>query len=444
MKLKKIAVRGLICVAVGVALCMFFSGTIENITTPKVKLIRPSRGKLSEKVELSATLVYPGAEEQRIDLPAGQTLTISRVNVRPGYAVKAGDVVMEAAVTGYEAAARQAQDDCDAALDALMEVERKNEGLALRRSEQSYADSYAALRAAARETNRRRMDMEVLLRAAKLECPDAGYPEGADAELTAAIDGYRAAEAAQEAAQVAFNRAARYGVSDEAWAYISERQTAREKLDDCTEKQLELEALNRAAGAIRAPHDGVIAQADLKQGDSWDGAVPLYSITPEGGAPALRAELTGVEKAVEEGMSVTLDAGSDGVGGTITGVGYAQSGERYADVAVTDEMIRAAGSLYSLAASPSKITLVFKAKESSCLLPAAAVRGSGDSRYVYTVNESTTTFGKRRLTLSKLDVHVIAEADGTASIEEDLSYYSIAYMEDRALREGGDVMEYLE
>ena len=57
---------------------------------------------------------------------------------------------------------------------------------------------------------------------------------------------------------------------------------------------------------------------------------------------------------------------------------------------------------------------------------------------------ATTAFGKRRLSLSKMDVHVIAEADGTASIQEDLSYYSIAYMEDRALREGGDVMEYLE
>ena len=111
---------------------------------------------------------------------------------------------------------------------------------------------------------------------------------------------------------------------------------------------------------------------------------------------------------------------------------------------LTDEMIRAAGSLYSLSMSPSKITLSFKAKESSCLLPASAVRGSGDSRYVYTVNESATTFGKRKLSLSKMDVHVIAEADGTASIQEDLSYYSIAYMEDRALREGSNVMEYVE
>ena len=50
MKLKKIALRGLIGVAVAVALCMFFSGTIENITTPKVKLMKASRGKLMEKL----------------------------------------------------------------------------------------------------------------------------------------------------------------------------------------------------------------------------------------------------------------------------------------------------------------------------------------------------------------------------------------------------------
>ena len=50
MKLKKIALRGLIGVAVLVALCMFFSGTIENITTPKVKLAKPSRGRRSPSI----------------------------------------------------------------------------------------------------------------------------------------------------------------------------------------------------------------------------------------------------------------------------------------------------------------------------------------------------------------------------------------------------------
>ena len=69
MKLKKIAARGLIAVAVLVALCMFFSGTIENITTPKVKLAKASWGKLVEMVGLDTTLAFPETEEQRLTLP---------------------------------------------------------------------------------------------------------------------------------------------------------------------------------------------------------------------------------------------------------------------------------------------------------------------------------------------------------------------------------------
>ena len=46
------------------------------------------------------------------------------------------------------------------------------------------------------------------------------------------------------------------------------------------------------------------------------------------------------------------------------------------------------------------------------------------------------------LSVATMDVTVIAEADGVASIQEDLSYYQLAYMEDRPLRDGADVMEY--
>ncbi len=444
MKLKKIALRGLIGVAVAVALCMFFSGTIENITTPKVKLAKASRGKLVEKLELSGVLAYPEVEEMRLSLPAGQTLTINRVNVRAGYPVKAGDVVLEASVTGYEAAAKQAQDAYDAALDALMEIDRKNEGLTLRRSEQTYAETYAALRAAARATARKKTEMDVLLRAAKLSYTDNAYPDGADEATVAAIDAYRAALSAQDEAQQAFNRAARYGMDDAVWSYISERQSAQENLDDCAEKQVELEELRRTAATICAPRDGVIAEINLKQGDPYDGSMPLYKLTAEGSSPALRADLTGVDKNITEGMSVTVSVGGDSVEAKIASLGFTESGARCADVIVSDEILRAAGSMYALSQDSVKLTVLFKSKQSSCLLPASAVRGSGDSRYVYTVNERTTTFGKKKLSLSKMTVHVIAEADGVASIEEDLSYYTIAYMEDRALRDGSDVMEYVE
>jgi hypothetical protein len=43
MKLKKLAVRGLIVLAVAVALCMFFANTVVTITTPKVRLVQADR-----------------------------------------------------------------------------------------------------------------------------------------------------------------------------------------------------------------------------------------------------------------------------------------------------------------------------------------------------------------------------------------------------------------
>ena len=441
MKLRKIALRGLIAVVVAAALCMFFSGTIENITTPKVKIVRASRGKLTEKLELEADLAYPEVEGQKLPLPAGQTLTVTRVNVRAGYPVAAGDVVIEAAVTGYDAALDQAQSAYDAALDELMEVERKNEGITLRRSERDYADSYAALRAAAREAARKRTDMDVLLRAAGLTYAEEGYPGGAEDNVVAAIDAYRAAAEAQQEAQDAFGRAARYGVDDNAWTYITARQTAQEKLDDCADKLVELEELSHSAAEIRAPRDGVIASVTLKAGDVYDGTTALYELTAEGAAPALRAEIDDVERTISEGMAVRLPGGAEA---TITGLGYTEAGARCADVAVTDEILKSEGSMYGLSLNGAKLTLYFTAKEKTCLLPSSAVRGSGDSRFVYVVNERNTTFGQKKLSISKLDVTVIAEADGMASVEEDVSYYDVAYMEDRALSAGSDVMRYAE
>ena len=58
MDLKKFAVRGIVVLAVFVALCMFFSGTIRTITTPKVKLTSGRRGKLEERTELTGKLAF--------------------------------------------------------------------------------------------------------------------------------------------------------------------------------------------------------------------------------------------------------------------------------------------------------------------------------------------------------------------------------------------------
>ena len=46
MKMKKFALRGLLILAIVVALCMFFSGTVRTLTTPKVRFAQAKNGKL--------------------------------------------------------------------------------------------------------------------------------------------------------------------------------------------------------------------------------------------------------------------------------------------------------------------------------------------------------------------------------------------------------------
>ena len=101
MELKKFAIRGIVILAVFVALCMFFSGTIRTLTTPKVRLVKAKKGKFEERIEITGKLAFPETEQVKPKLQDGTTLTISHVDTRVGYQVEEGDVLMTAQVTNY-------------------------------------------------------------------------------------------------------------------------------------------------------------------------------------------------------------------------------------------------------------------------------------------------------------------------------------------------------
>ena len=62
MKLKKFALRGMIILAVVIALCVLFSGTIRSLTTAKVKQATVKNGKFENVVELTAQVAFPEKE----------------------------------------------------------------------------------------------------------------------------------------------------------------------------------------------------------------------------------------------------------------------------------------------------------------------------------------------------------------------------------------------
>ena len=443
MDLKRFAVRGIVVLAVFVALCMFFSGTIRTITTPKVKLTAAKRGKLEERVDLSCKLAFVDVERVEMELPEDTTLTVTKLNTREGYSVVAGDVVIQAKVTGYEQQRKRWQEAYDEAAEGLLALENKNRGIRVTRRDQAYADAWFGLRDARRAAVSAELEMEAQLSREGLSAAASGYPEGASDELRVLIDAWREASRARDAAQAAMDEAARYAVEESVWTYITEKHDFQQKQDEAESALRELLALNDAAQALTAPHDGYIAELPLKEGDTFDGGL-LYAMTAEGKLPVLRADVSDLERAVTEGMTAALDAGSyDEIDSRVVAVGTDAEGKKYADVELTDAIVRARGSVYAMLQEETPLTLIYRAREANSLLPTSAVRGSGDDRYVFVVEQNTAAFGGNTLRLHKMGVNVVGEYGGTTALEDDISYYTIAYGEDRAIDDGDVVMEYM-
>ena len=152
------------------------------------------------------------------------------------------------------------------------------------------------------------------------------------------------------------------------------------------------------------------------------------------------AEIAAAQTAQEE-YDVILSRGGTAEG-SVDSTGVTVSGDTYADVELSSRMIRDLGGSIAMLAEDIPVRVSYRSNDNTTLLPSSAVRGAGDDRYVYTVQQTQSAFGVNSLVTQKQSVTVLAEAGGVASIQEDVGYYSIAYMEDRPINDGDAVMLY--
>ena len=89
--MRKFAIRAMVVLAIVVALCMFFSGTIRTITTAKVRFTNARQGKFEMNTDLTGKISFGDTEDLTLDVPADQSLTVTRLFVKAGQQVKAGD-----------------------------------------------------------------------------------------------------------------------------------------------------------------------------------------------------------------------------------------------------------------------------------------------------------------------------------------------------------------
>ena len=442
--MKKMAIKGLVTLAAVVALCMFFSGTIKTISTAKVKLVTAKQGKLEEEIKLSGNLTFPQTEDVKLALASDQSVTIKRVRVAKGRRVAAGDVLFEAEVSGYDKEMESLRGEYDAAQKELMELERKNGDVRLKRTEEIWVEAYDALAKSKEGCMTAQTQLEVAAKLAGVTLSGGRLPSGeTDETLTAAQKAVDAAQAAQDEAQKKFNSANRLGISENVINYITQSRQLNEKLATTQEKITALDVLAQQARQVTAPHDGYIVEINVKAGDSYDGKTAALVISSESGDAVLRADTSKIEKKIDKGTQVTVKRDSDKtLTKKVTDSGVNEEGKRYIDVKLTDKDITNLGGGAALFSAAVEMTASYRASSSTTLLPASAVRGSGDSRYVYIVSEESNALGQRVLKVKKQDVKVLSEVGSTVSIQDDLSRQRVAYMEDRAISDGSEVMVY--
>ena len=100
------------------------------------------------------------------------------------------------------------------------------------------------------------------------------------------------------------------------------------------------------------------------------------------------------------------------------------------------------GSTYSLIKKGVNMQINYTAANYTYLLPASAIRGNAEQSYIYTLKEVDNNWGQIALIVENQPITILDESGDTVAVTGVSDSQKIAYMEDRAISPGMEVMSY--
>ena len=457
MKLKKFALRGLIALAVAVALCMFFARTVQTITTPKVQLVTASNGRFEEKMTFQAQVYFPSTQEVTIKEAQKLNVKVKRVYVKPGHYVKKGETIFTAEATSYEEDMKKLRDDYDAKSKELIQLDIDNRKLS---KESRQNELYDAMMEARDTLTQAAYD-------ARFTALEAGVTLSGDVSAWAqqlalmkdvpeavrqAADKAAAAQSAYQAASDAFYQILenkKLKVGDTTFKYINDRNALLEAMDKLTEDMVSLSVTMSALKEVKAERDGFIVSVNVADGDVYDGVKTAYTMSAEGSQPVLRVAVSNAKRSIADDTKAEIASDTYGTfKSKVEKTVVASDGSKYLHILMPEEWLSEDSSAVRRLVSDGgvQVSITYRAKQSTTLLPPSAVRSEGENAdYVYLIENSWGGFmSSSSMKVVKTSVTVLERSDKAVSIAEDLSYRQVADREDRALEDGQTVMEYVQ
>ena len=448
------ALKGLLILAVAVALCMYFSRTIQTITTPKVKLTQATTGRIEQKIEVDCAPYFPVKTEVTLKQAEETPITVDKVYVKAGLLVAEGDSLFTANIVDYDTKAKDLRDKYNASAQKLIDLDIKNRKSS-KQSKQN--DLYNAM-----------LDAQDALSAAENDARLAAAAEGVDLTFDqstwaaiAAKDGASQTVldliAKAATAKATFNTARqtfydsyenkKIKVTDAVFAYINERNAIIKEMNTESDDMVKLLHAKDALSTVKAESAGYIVEIAVKNGDTYDGKQSAYTIAKKEDAPCLRVDVTDLKKDVSEGSKVEVKGDYETLKTKVSGVVDETDGRKYAEIELTEDILRQAGGMSKLISDGTlSASIVFRAKKNATLIPASALRSEGEgNEYIFTVEYKGGGFlSGSTVVAKKTSVTVIDRGDTAVSVQEDLGYSQIIERSDRAIEDGKAVMEYEE
>ncbi len=451
MRLKRIAVKGFVILAVTVALCMFFANTVMTITTPKIKLVQASRGRLEQKIKLAGQVYFPDTQEVTLKDAAKSSIVVDNVYVRAGHHVEKGETLFTATLPDYDKDWKELQDKYDEKAQSLMDKDIENRKASKESTQNKMYDTVmeaqSALVAAEHDARALALGAGITLG------PDAaawGELAAGNEALAKAVEGVQTAKTAYDEAYSAFFKSfnsSKLRVRTETFKYINERNTLLKEMSQISDDMVDLTRRRDALSTVTAPHEGYVVEVKVKSGDTYNGSASAFTLSAEGAAPVLRADITSLNKSIADGTKVEV-AGDYGTEKTAVEKSVLEAdGKKYIYVTLSDNIVSVRGGIVRMITDENtEMTVTYRAKDSATLIPASAVRSEGEGQdYVYLINHTWGGFlSSSSMKVTKTSVTVLERGDTVVSIQQEMEYQDIADKEDRALTDGCTVMEYIE
>ena len=442
--MKKLALKGLAVLAGVVLLCLFFSGTLHGIMTAKVRLVSPRMGMMETELTMTGSLYWPRPMNLYPALGEQDSLTVLEVLARKGARVRAGELLMRCEVTDFESRMDTLKGEYDTKTGALIDLERKHSGKFNDPQQERWISEYQAVLDTADRVLQARIALRTAAGAAGAELEGDALPAGAsDAALLEAEEELRQARTAETAAREAFDRTNRIGMSEEMVTYLTQKAELNRDLEKLTGSMADLSLLAEKGTDITAPYDGYVIACEITAGGTLTRGTAAVQLSAENTLPVLRLETGGAHRVIPAGTPAELSAGERTAQAEVASQGVAEDGAPCVDINLTPEIISALGGINALSDSGSVTARIrLRSEGQNTLLPTAAVRGSEGDYYVYTVVANVDALGAEKMTIEKKEITVIGQSGSVTAVEEGLMNDRIAYMEDRPLTEGCEVMQY--